>query len=241
MLILLVYFLLLKIDHLLSFIKMNNHIFIMSGILSVMLLLPTITGEFLTLAAPNAFGQQVMFDSFDKDSGDSASDTTNNNNNNNNIITDYNIVPVSTTIGTNGTSSAPSGNMTETIPTITVRDVINSTYIVPRDLDEDESEDRIGRAIRDRINDVFHTVVSSNATIISTATITNSFLDESTSTNNHTRLLEIIEDQVDAALAGIRTMSQPANPLLELHADIEAVCIANDPSLADCNMNIRIR
>jgi hypothetical protein len=239
MLILLVYFLLLKIDHLLSFIKMNNHIFIMSGILSVMLLLPTITGEFLTLAAPNAFGQQGMFDSFDKDSGGSASYTTNNNNNN--IITDYNIVPVSTTIGTNGTSSAPSGNMTETIPTITVRDVINSTYIVPRDLDEDESEDRIGRAIRDRINDVFHTVVSSNATIISTATITNSFLGESTSTNNHTRLLEIIDDQVDAALAGIRTMSQPANPLLELHADIEAVCIANDTSLADCNMNIRIR
>jgi hypothetical protein len=239
MLILLVYFLLLKIDHLLSFIKMNNHIFILSGILSVMLLLPTMTGEFLTLAAPNAFGQQVMFDSFDKDSGGSASDTTNNNNNN--IITDYNIVPVSTTIDTNGTSSAPSGNMTETIPTITVRDVINSTYIVPRELDEDESERRIGRAIRDRINDVFHTVVSSNATIISTATITNSFLDESTSTNNHTRLLEIIEDQVDAALAGIRTMSQPANPLLELHTDIETVCIANDTSLADCNMNIRIR
>ena len=238
MLILLVYFLLLKIDHLLSFIKMNNHIFIMSGILSVMLLLPTITGEFLTLAAPNAFGQQVMFDSFDKDSGGTASDTTNNNNN---IITDYNIVPVSTTIGTNGTSSALSGNMTETIPTITVRDVINSTYIVPRDLDEDESERRIGRAVRDRINDVFHTVVSSNATIISTATITNSFLDESTSTNNHTRLLEIIEDQVDAALAGIRTMSQTANPLLELHTDIETVCIANDTSLADCDMNIRIR
>jgi hypothetical protein len=210
----------------------------MSGILSVMLLLPTTTGEFLTLVASNAFGQQGMFDSFDKDSGDSASDTTNNNNN---IITDYNIVPVSTTIGTNGTSSAPSGNMTETIPTITVRDVINSTYIVPRDLDEDESERRISRAIRDRINDVFHTVVSSNATIISTATITNSFLDESTSTNNHTRLLEIIEDQVDAALAGIRTMSQPANPLLELHTDIETVCIANDTSLADCNMNIRIR
>lgn len=239
MLILLVYFLLLKIDHLLSFIKMNNHIFIMSGILSVMLLLPTITGEFLTLAAPNAFGQQVMFDSFDNHSGGTASDTTNNINSN--IITDYNIVPVSTTIGTNGTSSAPSGNMTETIPTITVRDVINSTYIVPRDLDEDESERRIGRAIRDRINDVFHTVVMSNATIISTATITNSFLDESTSTNNHTRLLEIIEDQVDAALAGIRTMSQPANPLLELHTDIETVCIANDTSLADCNMNIRIR
>jgi hypothetical protein len=181
-----------------------------------------------------------MFDSFDKDSGGSASDTTNNNNNNN-IITDYNIVPVSTTIGTNGTSSAPSGNMTETIPTITARDVINSTYIVPRDLDEGESERRIGRAIRDRINDVFHTVVASNATIISTATITNNFLDESTSTNNHTRLLEIIEDQVDAALAGIRAMSQPANPLLELHADIETVCIANDTSLADCDMNIRIR
>jgi hypothetical protein len=210
----------------------------MSGILSVMLLLPTITGDFLTLAAPNAFGQQVMFDSLDKDSGGSASDTTNNNNN---IITNYNIVPISTTIGTNGTSSAPSGNMTETIPTITVLDVINSTYIVPRDLDEDESETRIGRAIRDRINDVLHTVVMSNATIISTATITNDFLDESTTINNHTRLLEIIPDQVEAALAGIRAMSQPASPLLEIHTDTETVCIANDTSLGDCDMNIRIR
>lgn len=237
MFILLVHFLLLKIDHVLSFIKMNNHIFIMSGILSVMLLLPTITGDFLTLAAPNAFGRQVMFDSLDKDSGGSASDTTNNNN----IITNYNIVPISTTIGTTGNSSAPSGNMTETIPTITVLDVINSTYIVPRDLDEDESETRIGRAIRDRINDVLHTVVMSNATIISTATITNDFLDESTTINNYTRLLEIIPDQVDAALAGIRAMSQPANPLLEIHTDIETVCIANDTSLGDCDMNIRIR
>src|SRR5688572_31473044 len=99
MLILLVCFLLLKIDHLVSFIKMNNHIFIMSGLLSVMLLLPTITGEFLTLAAPNAFGQQVMFDSFDKDSGGYTADTAKKYNN---VRTDYNIVNVSTTIRTNG-------------------------------------------------------------------------------------------------------------------------------------------
>ncbi len=39
--------------------EMNNQIIIMSGILSVTLLLPTITPEFLTLAASNAFGQQV--------------------------------------------------------------------------------------------------------------------------------------------------------------------------------------
>jgi hypothetical protein len=81
----------------------------------------------------------------------------------------------------------------------------------------------------------------SNATIISTARITNDFVDESTTINNYTRLLEIIPDQVEAALAGIRAISQPANPLLELHTDIETVCIANNTSLADCSIDIRIR
>jgi hypothetical protein len=201
-----VHFLLLKIDHVCPLIKMNNQITITSGILLVTLLLPTVSADFLILAAPNAFGQQDVFDT-----------------------------------GTNDSSSVSSGNMTETIPMITVHDVINSTYIAPKAVDEDESERRISRAIRDRINDIAHTVVSSNATIISTATITNSFVDESTTINNHTRFLEIIEDQVEAALAGIRAMSQPANPLLELSTDIESVCIANVTSLADCAMKIRIR
>src|SRR5215218_4116920 len=143
-----------------------------------------------------------------------ALDITGNNNNN---VTDYNIVAISTTTGTNNSSSTPSSNMTETIPMITVHDVINSTYIAPKEADENESERRIGRAIRDRVNDIFHTVVMSNATIISTARITNGFLDESATINNYTRLLEVIPDPVRAALAGIRAISQPANPLLELH------------------------
>jgi hypothetical protein len=219
---------------------MNNQITNISGILSVTLLLPIITAEFLTLAAPNSFGQQAVFDNIDKGSGGPALDITGNNNNNNNA-TDYNIVSISTTTGTNNSSSVPSSNMTETIPMITVHDVINSTYTAPKEVDEDESERRISRAIRDRINDLFHTIVMSNATITSTATITNSFVNESTTINNHTRLLEIIPDQVEAALAGIRAMSQPANPMLELHTDIETVCIANNTSLADCSIDIRIR
>jgi hypothetical protein len=233
------HFLLLKIDDIDSFIGMNNQITIISGILSVTLLLPTITAEFLTLAAPNAFGQQAVFDNIDKVSGGPALDITGNNNsnsNNNNNVTDYNIVAISTTTGTNNSSSTPSSNMTETIPMITVHDVINSTYIAPKESDENESERRIGRAIRDRVNDIFHTVVISNATIISTARITNGFLDESATINNYTRLLEVIPDQVRAALAGIRAISQPANPLLELHTDIETVCIANNTSLADCSI-----
>jgi hypothetical protein len=232
------HFLLLKIDNIDSFIGMNNQITIISGILSVTLLLPTITAEFLTLAAPNAFGQQAVFDNIDKGSGGPALDITGNNNNN---VTDYNIVAISTTTGTNNSSSTPSSNMTETIPMITVHDVINSTYIAPKEADENESERRIGRAIRDRVNDIFHTVVMSNATIISTARITNGFLDESATINNYTRLLEVIPDQVRAALAGIRAISQPANPLLELHTDIETVCIANNTSLADCSIDIRMR
>jgi hypothetical protein len=216
---------------------MNNQITNISGILSVTFLLPTITAEFLTLAAPNAFGQQAVFDNIDKGSGGPALDITGNNNN----VTDYNIVAISTTTGTNNSSSTPSSNMTETIPMITVHDVINSTYIAPKEADENESERRIGRAIRDRVNDIFHTVVMSNATIISTARITNGFLDESATINNYTRLLEVIPDQVRAALAGIRAISQPANPLLELHTDIETVCIANNTSLADCSIDIRMR
>jgi hypothetical protein len=182
-------------------------------------------------------------DNIDKGSGGPALDITgnNNSNNNNNNATDYNIVSISTTTGTNDSSSVPSSNMTETIPMITVHDVINSTYTALKEVDEGDLERRISRAVRDRINDIFHTVVMSNATIISTARITNDFVDESTTINNYTRLLEIIPDQVEAALTGIRAMSQPANPLLELHTDIETVCIANDTSLADCSIDIRIR
>lgn len=215
---------------------MNNQI-IISGILSVTLFLPTITGEFLTLTPPNAFGQQLMFDNLDKDSGDSALDTTNNNNS----MTGYNIVPISTTTSTNDNSAVTSNNTNGTIPLITVSDVINSTYTIPKQIDEDESERRISRAVRDRVNDVLHTVVASNATIISTATVTNEFVNESININNYTRLLEIIPDQVEVALAGIRAELQPADTLAELHTDIETVCIANDTSLAECNMNIRLR
>jgi hypothetical protein len=216
---------------------MNNQIIIIiSGILSVTILLPTITAELLTLAAPNAFGQQLMFDNIDKDGSSSGLDIPNNN------MTDDNIVAISTTTGTNASSAGASSNITGTIPVITVLDVINSTYIAPKEIDEDESERRIGRAIRDRVNDVLHTVVLGNATIISTATITNAFVDESTTTNNDTRLLdEIIPDEVETALESIRAISQPANPTLELHTDIETVCNANNTSLADCDINIRIR
>jgi hypothetical protein len=222
-----------------SFIEMNNQIIIIiSGILSVTLLLPTVTADFLTLATPNAFGQQVVLGSIDKGSGGSALDTTSSNN-----MRDYNnIVPISTTTTTTNDGSAPPiSNVNQTVPVISVVDVINSTYIAPKEVDEDESERRISRAIRDRINDVSHTVVMSNATIISTATITNDFVNETTTINNFTRLLEIIPDEVEVALAGIRAGSQSSNPLLELHTDIEMVCSANNTTLADCDMTIRIR
>jgi hypothetical protein len=85
-------------------------------------------------------------------------------------------------------------NMNQTIPRLSVADVINSTYIGPKEVNENESERRINRAIRDRINDILHTIVMNNATIISTATIANSFVNGSTTINNHTRLLEVIPD-----------------------------------------------
>jgi hypothetical protein len=219
-----------------SFIEMNTQIIIITGILSLALLLLNIPTEFHVLATPNPFGQQVMVDSIANDYSSSASHSINNRR-----MPENNIVAISTTTGTIGAMSTSSGNTNQTTPMISVVDVINSTYIVPTETDEDDSERRISRAIRDRINDISHTIVMSNATIISTATITNSFVDESTTINNYTRLLEIIPDQVEVALTGIRAASQPANPMIEIHTDIETVCGANNTTLAECNIKIRIR
>ena len=218
-----------------SFIEMNIQIIIIIGILSLALLLPNMPAEFHVLATPNPFGQQVMVGSIANDYSSSASQTINNR------VSENNIVAISTTTGTIGAMSTSSGNTNQTTPMISVVDVINSTYIVPTETDEDDSERRISRAIRDRINDISHTVVMSNATIISTATVTNSFVNESTTINNYTRLLEIIPDQIEVALAGIRAASQPANPRIEIHTDIETACDANNTTLAVCNIKIKIR
>lgn len=192
--------------------------------------------EFHVLVTPNPFGQQMMVGSIANDYSSSASHIINNR------MSENNIVAISTTTGTNsGAISASSGNTNQTTPMISVVDVINSTYIVSKDTDEVDSERRISRAFRDRINDIAHTVVMTNATIISTATITNSFVDESITINNYTRLLEIIPDQVEVALTTIRGASQPANPLIEIHTDIETACGANNTTLAACNIKIRIR
>jgi len=80
-----------------------------------------------------------------------------------------------------------------------------------------------------------------NATIISNATITNSFANESITINNHTRLLEVIPDKVEVALAVTSTISEPTNSVLMLHTEIDAECSANNTTFAKCNMNIRIR
>ncbi len=219
-----------------SIIEMNNQIIIITGVLSVaLLLLPSITPKFPTLASPIPLTQQLMLDSIVKDYNSSASHTTNTR------LSGNNIVAISTTTGiTNGAISTRFGNTNQTTSMISVVDVINSTYIVSTETDEDDSERRISRAIRDRINDISHTVVMSNATIISTATIMNSFVNESTTLNNYTRLLEIIPDQVEVALAGIRAASQPTNPNVEVRTDIDMICNANNTTLAECNINIRI-
>lgn len=216
---------------------MNTQTILICGILSVTLFVPIISADFLTFALPSASGQDVIFDGIHKGSRDgSETDTTSNK-----IMTNDNIVPISTTAGNNNSSSTPSSTMNQTAPRITVVDVINSTYMAPTAVDEDDSERTISRAIRDRINDVVHTVVMGNATIISNATITNAFTNESTTINNQTRLLEIIPDHVEVALAGIRARSQASNALVELHTDIETTCLANNTSLADCEINIKIR
>ncbi len=214
---------------------MVDQIITVVGILSVMLLFSTLPIGLWALAERSPFDQQVI--SLGRDarhySGYVPYITSNK-------MTGYNIVPISTTTGTNDTIATPSRNTTQTTPSISVIDVINSTYIAPKAIDEQDSERRIIRAIRDRINDISHTMVRNNATIISTATITNSFVNESTTTNNYTRFLQIIPDYVTVALAEIRAISPPSDPQIEVHTDIETVCIANSTSVAECDINVRI-
>jgi hypothetical protein len=217
---------------------------VISMILSIAILLPTtVTSGFQTSLPPYAFGQ-FMTGRTNEGNTSAASGIRNNANDSDSNITDQNIVAASTTTAINNTSTVPSNNMTKTIPTITIRDVSNSTYIASKEADQDGSDRRIARAIRDRINDLTHTLVPSNATIISNATLTNDFTRESTTTiNNYTRFLEVLPVQVEIALSAImatKSLSQPANSMLELHTDIETMCISNSTSVANCDINIRI-
>jgi hypothetical protein len=218
---------------------------LLSIILSVAMFLPTnITSGFQTSVA-NASGQ-FMIDAANEGNTSAALGTEDNaTNTSDNNMTDDNIVAISTVTVTTNSSAAPSNTTVRTSPTITVKDVVNSTYIASKDDDESSSERRIVRAIKDRIDDLLHTVVSTNATIISTATITNDFVREVTIINNTTRLLEeVLPAQLGVALDRIRALgsiSQTANSTLELHTDVEMMCIANSTSLANCDVNMRIR
>jgi hypothetical protein len=199
----------------------------------MILLLPT-TAEFLTVVTSSAFGQQLITERIDKDTESSLVYSTNED------LTDQDILPVSTPVGAN-ISSLPSSNVTEAIPTIRFVDIINSTYVVSQEDDQAEVDRRVSRAVGDRINDIVHTIVRSNATISSTATITSEYWNGSVTINNNTRFLEVLQDEVRHILQRIRTISPTSSPLLELHTDIQTTCIANTISFANCEINIRLR
>jgi hypothetical protein len=214
-------------------------IMIMSMVLSVAVFVSATSSGSVNSVPQKAFGQSTV-ESTNEGNTNTTSNTRSNNNNRGYSTTDKNIVAVTSAIATNNSGITPS-NATETIPTITVHDVLNSTYLASKGNDPDGSERRVIRAIRDRVNDLLHTVVRSNATITSTANITNEFTNESITINNNTRFLEILPDQLRIALDKIRTISQPANPTLEVQTQIETVCVANSISFADCNIKIKIR
>jgi hypothetical protein len=219
---------------------------IVSVILSIAIILPTpITSGFQILVPPNVFGQFITDDASEGNSS-VTSDTRNINNSSDNNLTDDNLVAISTIIATSNSSAAPSNNTTETTPAITVNDVINSTYIASKGDDQDEAETRIVRAIGDRIDDLLHTVIRSNGTIISTATITNDFIREITIINNITRFFEeVLPAQLEIAfdrISAIGPISQPANSsMLEIHTDVEMMCVANSTALENCDLSMRIR
>jgi hypothetical protein len=205
------------------------------GILSGTLLLSTLPIGLLALAEPSPFDQQVIIWGSDARHYKGYAPFITGSR-----ITDYNIGHISTTSGFRDGIATPSSNTTQAISTILAVDLVNSTYIAPKTIDEGDSDRRIGRAIRDRVNDIAHTMVRSNATIISNATITNSYHNESATTNNYTRFLEIIPDNVSVALEEIRRISPPSQPDIEIHSDIEISCIPNNDSLGECDINLRI-
>lgn len=216
-------------------IEMVFQIITIVGILSGTLLLSTLPIGLLALAEPSPFDQQViMLGSDARHYKGYAPFITGSK------ITDYNIGHISTTSGFSDAIATPSRNTTQAIPAISVVDLVNSTFTAPKTIDEEDSDRRIGRAIRDRVNDIAHTMLRSNATIISDATITNSYHNESTNTNNFTRFLEIIPDNVSGALEEIREISPPSQPDIEIHSDIEISCIPSSESLGECDINVRI-
>jgi hypothetical protein len=125
-------------------------IMIMSMVLSVAVFVSATSSGSVNSVPQKAFGQSTV-DSTNEGNTNTTSNTRNNNNNRGYSTTDKNIVAVTSAIATNNSGITPSNNATETIPTITVHDVLNSTYLASKGNDPDGSERRVNRAIRDRV------------------------------------------------------------------------------------------
>jgi hypothetical protein len=152
------------------------------------------------LGITNPFSQFTV-GSTNNGNSSTASNMINNNNSDYNT-TDKNPASDRTTIATINSSTASSNKTTES--TITIRDVVNSTYLASKGNVQEGSERKIVKAVRDRITNLLHTAVRHNATIISTATIINEVTNESNTINNNNTRFEILDDQAQSALANIR-------------------------------------
>lgn len=127
-----------------------------------------------------------------------------------------------------------------TIPQITIRDTINSTYTTSAK--NEESEKAVIKAVKDRLIDLVHTVAVRNATITSTGTITNDHSKESiTVNNNNTRILEVLVDQLKAVLNRTNSVSQVSNATLQIHTETNIMCVNKGTAHATCNIEMRIR
>jgi hypothetical protein len=138
-----------------------------------------------------------------------------------------------------GINNAPGSIPQTQTSAITIHDKINSTFTVSKD---DPNATRIlTRALRDRVNDLVHTVALRNATItISDAKITNGLTNETIIlSNNITSINSSVRRLANNILGG--TTSTTGSSAVQLNLITEMTCMNNiNRTSANCSIHLII-
>ena len=138
-----------------------------------------------------------------------------------------------------GINNAPGSIPQTQTSTITIHDKINSTFTVSKD---DPNATRIiTRALRDRLDDLVHTVALKNATItISDAKITNGLTNETIIlSNNITSINSSVRRLANNVLD--ETTPTAASSAVQLNLITDMTCMNNnDRSSANCSIHLVI-
>ncbi|HZC88943.1 MAG TPA: hypothetical protein VE199_04925 [Nitrososphaera sp.] len=138
-----------------------------------------------------------------------------------------------------GINNAPGSIPQTQTSAVTIHDKINSTFTVSKD---DPNATRIlTRALRDRVDDLVHTVALRNATItISDAKITNGLTNETIIlSNNITSINSSVRRLANNILGG--TTSTTGSSAVQLNLITEMTCMNNiNRSSANCSIHLII-